>query len=215
MVTLTRYKASLGGSADASTPSVNDQQYLTAITAASSLVRSYTSLRFELSENTPPSDRQFEYDGSGFLDIDEAVAVNSVSQTGGYEGAQTWNLSSYNWGAYPLNSPVKFWLQLPQDFVSGAISPEMGFTYNLDTLWYKYAQRPSIVTVNANWGWPKIPEDVQQAVVWTAQHISGTNEPYTSKSIEGYSVTRGAMDDGDSLPDRVKAALAPYIIPRV
>ncbi len=212
LVTLARYKASLS---DTSASTAQDEQYLAAISAASSIVRSYTNLKFEFAEDSLPSNRLFEYDGSGFLNIDEATTINTVTQTAGYEGAVAWPISQWNWGAYPLNSPVKLWLQLPQNFAGYGISPEMGFTYNLDTYDFRYQQRPNIVTVNAIWGWPKIPEDVQQAVVWTAQHISGTNEPYTSKSIEGYSVTRGGMDDGDALPDRVKAALAPYIIPNV
>lgn len=216
LVTLTRFKSSLENVNDPSAPDPRDAQYNAAIIAASELVRNYTSFRFDLADEfADPEPRDYEYDGSGFLDIDEAWSVVSVSQHGNYDQAYTWTLSTYEWGAYPLNKPVKYWLQLPQNFAGVGMSPEMGFAYNLDTLYYKYQERPNIVTVTALWGWPEIPEDVQQATIWTATAITETSKPYTSESIEGYSRTRGAADDGEALPERAKAALAPYLIPRV
>lgn len=216
LVSLTRFKSSLANVTDPSAPSPQDAQYSNAIMAASTLVRSYTSLRFDITDELAVSaPKDFEYDGSGFLDIYEAQTIESVSSRAGYEGATTWLMNPYQWGAYPLNSPVKFWLQLPQEFFGAGISPEMGFTYNLDTLYYKYQTRPMIVTVTAIWGWPDIPEDVQQATIWTATAITETSKPYTSESIEGFSRTRGSADDGEALPERAKAALAPYMIPRV
>lgn len=216
LVTLSRFKSSFDNIADPSAPNPKDAQYSAAIVAASDLIRSYTSMNFDLfDELADPEPRVFEYDGSGYLDIDEATTVVSVTHQAGYEGAQIVTISPFQWGAYPLNASVKYWLQLPQDLGLYGMSPEMGFTYNLDTLFYKYQTRPSLVTVTANWGWPMIPEDIQQATVWTAMSIAETSKPYTSESIEGYSRTRGAADDGEALPERAKAALAPYLIPRI
>ncbi len=96
------------------------------------------------------------------------------------------------------------------------MSPQMGFTRNLDQYPYFGVNRPNIVAVTATWGWPSIPVDIQQAVIWTALSIGNSpGEPYRSESIENYSRTRGPEDAADPIPARAKAILEQYIIPRV
>lgn len=217
MATLTsiaRYKASQG---DLDVPGPKDDQINFALSAASELIRAFTGLKFEVASSGSLSDtRTYEYDGGSYLDIDEATLITGVSMRSGYDiNATPTTLDTYAWGAFPLNSPVKLWLRLPAGN-HGTISPEMGFRYNLDTIGFDvYQNIPAFVNVTATWGWPTIPEDVQQATIWTAQAIAMATSPYQQESIESYSHTKGPMTDMESIPLRAQAALMPYIIPRV
>lgn len=214
LITLDTLKIALG---EPLVADPEDAKHSLAIASASSLIRNYTGLQFDVSGSSPvASPRRYEYDGSGFLDIDECQAITSVTTESGYSGmpASVVNLSVNEWSAYPLNGPVKLWLRLAENYY-GVGSPEMGFTYNLDTLAYKYPFKPNIITVTATWGWATIPDDVQQAVIWTALNLAESPRPYTQESIENYSRTRGASDTEEPIPLRAQAILQNYIIPRV
>jgi hypothetical protein len=216
LVTLQRLKLALGKNPIVADP--DDDKNTAALTVASEMIRNYTGLKFELAVN-PASTRDFWYDHSGYLDIDECVNITDVSTKSGYTllGDIPRTLTVDEYLAYPLNSPTKLWLTLPGVYGFNGGSPHMGFTRNLDTMPWRAYHRPDIVSVTATWGWTAIPEDVQQATIWTAMSMvedpGGTQ--YQSESIENYSRTRGpgAVDEG--LPMKVQAILQPYIIPRV
>jgi hypothetical protein len=218
LISLSRFKATQPGINNPDLPDAKDIQYGAAIAAASALIRSYTGMEFNVvSASAAPAIRQFEYDGSGWLDVGEAQDITLIRQQGDYFGAQPWTIDEYQWTAYPLNSTVKRWLRMPLSVYG--ISPEMGFTYNLDTLAAKYGYDvPSIVSVTARWGWPSIPADVQQAVVWTAQSMldSGGGD-YQSQTIASYSRTKAYAQviSDDPIPAKARAALQPYIMPNI
>lgn len=218
LITLSRFKASLPSVKNPDLPDPKDTQYSAAISAASALIRSYTGMEFSVvSDNATPTSRDFEYDGSGWLDIGEAQSITDIAEHGNYYGAIPYSLNQYQWTAYPLNTPVKRWIRMPM--TAYGMSPQMGFTFNLDQLWDKYADiSPSIVSVTARWGWPSIPADVQQAVVWTAQYMldSGGGE-YQSQTIASYSRTKAyaSVIADDPIPAKARAALMPYIMPNI
>lgn len=219
LITLTKLKTALG-IPDPSAAHPDDAKWSNALAASSAIIRTYTDRKFEV---TPagipvPEGRVFEYDGSGYLDIDEAQVVTDVSASyGGPTLPQIRNLNVDEWFARPFNYPVKWWLQLPDNPLAWG-SPEMGFTRNVDTYsgigYYGY---PTLITVTAVWGWPEIPEDVQQAAIWTTLHLSENPKSFTAESIEGYSrsYSAGGGTVSDDMPDRARAVLSQYIIPRV
>lgn len=218
LITLSKFKTSLPSVKNPDLPDPKDAQYSDAIAAASAMIRSYTGIDFAVVNNSAAlTDRDFEYDGSGWLDIGEAQSISQVRQHGNYYGATPWTIDAYSWTAYPLNMAVKRWLRMPQ--LAYGMSPEMGFTYNLDTLASKYAQDyPSIVTVTARFGWPAVPADVQRAVVWTAQSmLDSAGGEYQSQTIANYSRTRAyaAVIADDPIPPKARAALDPYIVPNL
>jgi hypothetical protein len=215
LIDLATFKMALGLPPTVETP--DDDKFTLAVASASSMVRNFTGLEFNVSEEVPFSDvRQYEYDGSGFLDIDECQTVMDVSVQSGWTGdtITATTLSVNEWSAYPLNSPVKRWLQLAPN-AYGVGSPEMGFTYNLDTLYWKLPQKPNIVNVTATWGWPEIPDDVKRATIIIADALAETTRPYTQESIENYSRTRAAADIEEAIPLRAQAILQNYIVPRL
>lgn len=218
LISLSRFKASVPSVKNPDLPDPKDTQYSAVIAAASAMVRSYTGMEFSVvNASAALSDRDFEYDGSGWLDIGEAQSISQIRQHGNYFGAVPWTIDQYQWQAYPLNMPVKRWIRMPLSVYG--MSPQMGFTYNLDTLASKYGEDfPSIVSVTARWGWPAIPADVQQAVVWTAQGMldSGGGD-YQSQSIANYSRTKAYAQAvaEDPIPAKARAALQPYIVPNI
>lgn len=218
LITLTELKTALG-IPDPSAEHPDDAKNAAAISAATEIIRTYTDRTFDI---TPPAavatSRQFEYDGSGYLDIDDAQTITTVSAI--YDS--TFNptsrpLNAFEWSARPFNKPVKFWLQLPDSpYAQG--SPAMGFKYNADTYSeYGRSLEYSIIEVTAVWGWPEIPADIRQAVIWTTLHLAENPKSYIAESIEGYSraysIGGGTVDD--VLPDRARQVLLPYIVPRV
>lgn len=216
LVSLEALKVALGTFPNPSAANTQDPGLQQAIAVASSMVRHYTGMRFEIANPAlPASIRTFEYDGSGYLNVDECIAISGITTNSGYSGATDIALSSDAWSAYPLNLPVKTWLRLPEGPLGYGISPAMGFTYNLDTIDPRGYVKPMIVSVNATWGWPEIPYDVQQATIWTAVAINESPTSYTQESIENYSHTKGPGSDLEAIPDRAQAALDPYIVPQV
>lgn len=215
LITLEQLKVASGEFGNPSDPSSHDAKLEAAIIASSALIRNYTDKKFELTQpGDVATDRRFEYSGGGVLDIDECQDVENVSSSAGYSGSIPRDLTVDEWGLYPLNDDVKMWMRLADTWYGG-ISPEMGFTYNLDTLFWRIPVKPNVITVTALWGWPEIPYDVQQAATWTALSIYDTSKPYSQESIADYSRTRGADAGYEAIPDRAQVALAPYLIPNV
>jgi hypothetical protein len=215
IITATELKAASGEFPNPLAPSPKDAYYSLAAESASALIRAYTGLKFEVDTEGFATERYFEYDGSGYLDIDECQAITAVTSTTGYLGSEVLGLTVDEWSSQPYNFPVTLWLRLSDNFYFRGISPEMGFRYNLDTLGYRVPSKPNIIGVTGVWGWPEIPADVRQAALWTALTIVDTPKPYNQESIADYSRTRGPEAATEAIPERAQVALLPYIIPRV
>ncbi len=200
---------------------VSDTSYDTQLTkmlaAASQAIRNYTGRSFDTALATV--ERQFEYDGHNYLEIDDAVAVSSVAFT-----YPSWSpdivLDAIQWRAMPFNGPVFYYIMMPGG-VYGA-SPEMGFMRNLDVAARegRLIGPAPLVKVNATWGWPAVPEDVKQATLWTMEDwgagpAGSTTPGVTSEAIEGYARSFGGRQGANinalmGVPNRAKDVLAQY-----
>jgi hypothetical protein len=168
-----------------------------AIKNASSAIRTYTDRDFGTLPET--ATRTFAYDGSGTLEIDDC-AVGSITAI----AVAGTTISSTQYLAQPdRRSPVHYWLLLG---ASGGVSPEMGFERGLD---YYNPTQTTTVSVTADWGWPVVPDDVQQAAIYTAAAMAESPKPYVSQQYESYSVQLPAPM-ADAIPQRAKALLDPY-----
>jgi hypothetical protein len=181
----------------------DDGAYTQAIGSASEAITNYVARDFTAPIETET--RTYEYDGSGILDVDDASAVTALSWS---QYGQSVPLLAEQWRAQPYSGPVYTWIELPPRALTG--SPEMGFRYNLDRI---AAERGlphyPLVNVTGTFGWTRIPEDVQQAVLWTIVAFKDSRSPYVSEAIEGYSrSTAGAQPE--AIPQRAKELLEPY-----
>lgn len=198
LLTLADYKTIAG-----ITGSTQDTQITAVIPAASQAIRSYTDRDFASTEVT--EDRDYLYDWSGFLSIDDASAVNSVSLAGSTLGTNAWL-------AQPAGGPIYTWIELPQR----GLSPEMGFTYNLDVFLRERGTQAVTVTVNADWGWPDVPADVKLAAVWTVSEFLRESSPsgaVASESVaevaRSYALAQ-AQGRPESIPVRAREVLDQY-----
>lgn len=186
-----------------------------AITVASNTVRKYCDRDFTLNADAVQGTRNFRYRGDNMLEIDDASAVNSVAIT-----ANQWSpgrtLDASEWIADDMNAEVLSYLEIYSIAPWGSGSPQMGFKSNLDQ--YPMRFYPTVMTVNAVWGWPEIPSDVQHALVITVLDFSNPNSGQLStsqsQSIASYSTSsslRGAIVLPESaLPYKAQALLDPY-----
>lgn len=178
-----------------------------AIRGASAAVSAYADRDFASTLVT--EQRTFEYDGSGFLDVDDCTAVTAVTFSA--SGVDT-VLDASEWEAQPYGAAVQTYLLLPAHRSYG--SPAMGFTRNLDVF---VAERGWVGTgfakVDATWGWPVVPDDVKQAVIWTAAEMQNEPGAYRSEAIANYSYSRDTpgLPEQTAIPARARDLLAPYI----
>lgn len=200
LISLNELKIALGKPLNVTT---EDAKLEAAISAASQAILIYTDRDFGASNVTEA--RTFEYDGSGFLEIDDASAITEVSLA----------ISNYStvltvdqWEAQPHRGPVYTYLLLPFGLLIS--SPAMGFKQNLDR--YEPVQtEPTIATVIATWGYPTVPADVKQATIWTATSMSENPRPYTSESIADYSHSNQPQTSStEAIPERARSLLEPY-----
>lgn len=207
LIDLADYKALAGIDPTNNTDDVRIEALLP---AASRAVLKYVDRSFEAAG--VPSSRDFQYDGSGFLDIDDCTAITAVSTDAGYTG-QTYTLDTTEWVALPhreesTDDPYYYMV-----LNSGRLpaSREMGFLRNLDTLPQNSPTLP-LVTVTATWGWPEVPDDVKLAVAWTIEEIIKNPEGPQSEAIEGWSRSWGAGGSSRLLgiPNRARDLLANY-----
>jgi hypothetical protein len=161
-------------------------------------IKNYTDRDFGTDDITET--RGYLYDGTGFLEIDDASNITSV----GIGGVA---LPVASWRAMPYGSPVYTWVELPPQ---RSRSVEMGFLWNEDT--YNWASTTaSEATVTATFGWLDIPPDVKMAAVWTVAAWLTNPEPWVSEAIEGYSRSRSlpaSLEAG--IPKRAQRILDPY-----
>lgn len=195
----------------------DDAKYTALIPAASDLIRSWTERDFGAPVVT--EERTYEYDGSGYLEIDDASAVTSVVLT--YpDGSLDITLDAQSWTAKPFptdNAPLYTYIEMPGYMGAVPGSPEMGFKRNLDV----YARErglygiPNRVKVTGTWGWAAVPADVQLAATWIVQSWATrpSSDNLTSEAIEGWSRSWGNRTAGGAqmaVPDVVRDLLAPY-----
>lgn len=212
LITLSEYKAYAGYDP---TNTQYDSQIAALIPAASQAIRSYTGRDFGTALVTEM--RPFGYDGSGFLDIDDCVTVTAVSLT--IPGYADVPLQDIEWIAMPPrrdDAPVYYYILMPT-YGGVGISPEMGFTRNLDIMAREGRWRglPTMVNVTAQWGWPIVPEDIKLATYWTVDEwISrSAGEGLASEAIEGYARSWSRGEQGQevyAVPSRARDILALY-----
>lgn len=213
LITLNEYKALTGLDP---TNTHYDAMVTAMIPAASRAVATYTGRDFGSALVTET--RTFQYDGSGFLDIDDCVSVLSVSLTvSGAVDAVVLRDTEY----LPMpprrdDSPVYYYILMP-GAQYGGISGEMGFTRNLDVYMAegRYLGMPPVVNVTAQWGWPVVPDDVKLATAWTISEwrARSDSEGLASESIESYSRAYSRGEQGQevfAVPSRVRDILAMY-----
>lgn len=208
LVTLEKYKRAIR-----ETSAANDQLHQDALDDASAAVAAYTDR--DLGVPVTTEDRTYRYDGSGFLEIDDATVVNSVRYS-----TSSSALSEATWEAKkdgPVTVPYSYIEMAPLRRISG----EMGFRYNLDTALARGILSPETdVVVNAEWGWAVVPDDIQRAVIWTAAAYETLSESFggtlTSESVAEVARSyafQGALQanaQDEDLPARAKAILEKY-----
>lgn len=205
LITLEELKNALG---DSEVDELLDKKLEKAISAASTAVRRFADRSFGLP--LVKGSRIYEYDSSGFVDIDDAGAVqNIVFIFGTLETIVT----PFYWRAEPQEGPPYTYLRVPH--WAGVYSPEMGFRYNLDVISRERGWPGLIpqIKVEADWGWPEVPEDVRQAAIWTAAKFAEKPDQLVSESIEHYSYTSQARVGGPlpAIPSPAQDLLAAYV----
>lgn len=205
LITLAEYKALTG---TATTDTRDDAQITALLPAVSRSIRSFTDRTFDIA--AAPGPREFQYDGSGFLDIDDCTAITQVTSNLGYP-PEVYTLESFEYTPMPHREQTTdnpyYYLLIHSYRLPG--SPEMGFERNLDTLGW-IPQYP-LVTVTATWGWPAVPEDVKLATAWTVQDVISTpSSGPTAEAIEGWSRSWGREGKVLAVPNRARDLLANY-----
>ncbi len=193
LITLAEVKTALGV-----TNNSQDAKITQAIPEASTAIRNYVDRDFE----TPVSasaDRTYYYDGSGVLEIDDAQTVTAVTLDGV-------PLTPDEFSAEPASNGPFSWIFLPER--KWSINPQMGFTRNLDNLWWRATGKPQVVVVTGTWGWPTVPEDVKRAAIWTTINFMENPRPVTTESIGG--VSRSYTTYAHAIPQRARELLEPY-----
>lgn len=216
LLTVNEYKSIIGIK---STDTAKDAEYSAAIPFASAAVLSFAERDFGAPNVT--ENRTFTYDGSGYVDIDDTVTVNTVTLS--IPNVQDIVLDTFEWRAGPQrrdDSPVYYWIEMYSGYALYPMSPEMGFTRNIDRLAAegRWIGAPPVVVVNAVWGWPTIPEPVKVATAWTMRDWMSrpSGDAVTAESIVDYSRTYGARTPqggapaSPSIPSAAKDLLAQY-----
>lgn len=192
-----------------------DVKFEYAIAYASEAIRKYCDRSFGIPLKTET--RVFDYDISGFIDIDDATAITNVEMA---IGTFITPIQPYAWRPEPAGGPIFDYLAIPH--WAGAYSPEMGFTYNLDVISRErgWPGVPPTVKVTGSWGWPEVPADVQAAAVLTAILFADDPDENISESIENYAFSRGGSRqfgaaESVSIPGRARDLLSPYVRPLI
>lgn len=197
------------------TYTTDDVQIAAILEGASQAVEAFTGRTFVVSTgvSTP---RTYQYDGSGFLDIDDCTAVTGIEIN--IPNAPNYVMQTAEWTAMPDNGVVFYYVILHGGPNVFGISPQMGFTYNLDRYDGFPSVKPSTVSVTATWGWPAIPDAVKLAVALTVSEFvsassSGRGEGLTAEAIADWSRSWGTRTGGSvalAIPNRARDLLAPF-----
>lgn len=199
--------------------STEDQLRITkTITSASEAIRSFTDRKLGLTADEPQTPRQYRYLGHGYIEIDDCTVINSIS-TVATSFATSRTLDATEWFAIPEGDvPVIDEVEFYTRFLATGLAPEMGFKRNLDN--YPFVPYPTLVQVDATWGWPTIPDIVKQACAWTVEtfiNFKGQS-PLDSESIASFSRSFNQFQPRSrymmvvqAIPEQAIAALQPYI----
>lgn len=174
LLTLSDYQAATGSTANPAAQQI-------AIDDAIAACLTYTDRDF--ATNTVTESRTYLYRGTGFLEIDDASVVHSVSS----------NFPIVWWAAHsdgPTAFNVLSWLELPK-YDSRALKSvgAMGFTSNLDVILARSGWVPEWnVTVNAAYGIAPVPNDVRrgiikQALEYERSGVSDASGPISSEQV--------------------------------
>lgn len=213
LITLAEYKDLMGVGV---TDTRKDPQIEALIPAASRAVRSYTGRSFEVA-SLPATEREYQYDESGVLDIDDCQSITSITTDAGIPAA-SYPLDAAQWTAMPQDDSEVFYYVVIHGGPYFGISPEMGFSRNLDQYPYLGFQEP-LVKVTAAWGWSEIPADVELATALTVGEFlsspsgQGGSEGLTAEGIEGWSRAWGAKGgpmQALAIPNRARDLLVNY-----
>lgn len=211
LITLNQLKAAMGIDV-AEDNATRDLRMEQAISSASSACRKYAERAFGTAEAT--ATHTYEYDDSGYIDIEDCMSVSAVVFV-----VQTFEqpIESAYWRAEPINKPPFTYIEIPR-WYNRIINPAMGFARNLDVLVRErgWPYQTPLVKVTGSWGWPDVPGDVQQAVIYTAAIMAEEPSDYASESIAGYSyvserTTTTTSVAKSAIPSRAKDLLAPYV----
>lgn len=208
IISLAEYKTRAG-----ITSSTNDAKIQAALDGAAAAIRAYTGRDFASSNSSET--RAYQYDGRGFLSIDDVSVVTAVTLDGqALVDGQSYYLGPDRGETTPDGGLIYQWIELRQ---FRDISPAMGFAYNLDKLWPRVLNRRATVAVTGTFGWPSPPADVKQAAFWTVgSFLSEREDGFESEAIDSYSYSLGSggqdgLNAGDeAIPPRAKDLLWPY-----
>jgi hypothetical protein len=205
LITLAQLKRALGD-----TTTARDALYAEVIVRSSQAIRDYVIRDLKTPADVVATTRRFVYDGSGILQIDDAVEVETVTIIRPNTADQVLTEDEYEPQPYRSNGTIPFyWLDVLATY---RVSPEMGFTSNLDTLWRKYLPQTTevFVDVEAKWGWNAIPESIVQAAIWTAVAFLENPRNVISEHVAGVGRTYANPSRAIAIPPRAQELLEPY-----
>lgn len=206
LLTLSEYKALVGIQA---TDTRKDAQINALIPAVSRAIRSYVDRQIDIAGT--PGPRTFQYDYSGFLDVDDFTNLTAVSASLGTP-PETYTLDPNEYTAMPHREEATdnphYYIVIHALRLPG--SPEMGFERNLDKL--EVLPLLPTITVTATWGWASIPQDIKLAAAWTIQESIEAPQGPQAEAIEGWSRSFGQAGASRilAIPNRARDLLANY-----
>ena len=200
IVSLEEYKI-----AESITSTDNDATIEQMLAQVSAAIRRLTGRDFGA---TPiVEERVFEYRGGGVLDIDDCNAIVSVTMDGrGLAQNRDYRPQGDSEGPY-------FYLDIYNDPGSLTGSPLMGFTRNEDTYsGPRPTPAPVLVTVEGEFGWTPVPEDVKLAAIEMVRAVADLpTDKLQSESIAEYGYTNVSDQfNGGRWPALAVDLLYPY-----
>lgn len=191
--------------ANAGTLSTDETDQLDVLLAAASqAIADWTSRDFLVEEAVDTI--TYQYDGAGILEFNDASAVTAVAiEDGATLPATTYVLHQQN-GMFT-------WVELPDTLGALPISPEMGFTYNLDRLASRFPAQLVNIDITATFGWAEVPNTIAMAAYWTVYDwIKRPDSDLTGEAIASFSRqwAQTTADSGPALPSRVRDLLQNY-----
>ncbi len=206
ILTLEQYKSLVGVDPTNNSDDVRINALLPAVEQA---ISTYCDRKFVVAAS-PATERSFEFTGEGILDIDDCTSVVAVSTDAGILGA-SYDLDATQWTAQPGDSTPTYYYLMVHSGPFYSFSPEMGFERNLDQ-YQGYNVKPVRITVEAVWGWPEIPHDVQLAAAWMIQDIISKpgSDNLSSEGIEGWTRAWAGSFSALSIPNRSRDLLVNY-----
>ena len=193
----------------------DDTQITALLEPISKAIETYTGRSFAVSERRTTR-RSFQYDGSGFLDIDDCTYVTTVEAV--IPNADNYVLDAQEWTPAPHGGPTYYYIVMHGGISPWSISPEMGFKRNLDKYPPSRFENP-MVNVTATWGWPSVPHDVKLATALTIKQFltsqgGGAAEGLSAEAIEGWSRSWGGRTAPGmtalAIPNRARDLLVAY-----